>query len=62
MLNADRLARTRTRLAEVERQLAVDPENAELRARRFWLINVLECAAQVAWIRRRAAWVGRRLN
>ena len=62
MLNADRLARTRARLAEVERQLAADPENAELRAQRFRLINVLECAAQTAWLRRRAAWVGRRLN
>ena len=55
LLTTDRLARTCARLAEVDRQLAVDPANAELHARRFRLINVLECAAELAWLRWRAA-------
>jgi hypothetical protein len=56
MLNADlRLDRTRARLAGVERQLARDPTNEELRARRFRLANALECLEGLALLRLRAA-------
>jgi hypothetical protein len=55
--NADiNLERTRARLAAVEAQLAADPDNEALRAQRFRLANVIECAEGLALLRQRAAW------
>jgi hypothetical protein len=50
------IVRTRARLADVERQLAADPDNEALRWHRFRLVNVLECHADFARLRRCAAW------
>ena len=50
------IARTRARLAAVERQLAADPDNESLRWHRFRLVNALECHADHARLRRCAAW------
>jgi hypothetical protein len=49
------LDRTRARLAEVERQLAADPDNEALRWQRFRLVNVLACYEVHARLRRCAA-------
>jgi hypothetical protein len=57
MPNADLdIARTRARLAAVERQLLEDPDNEELRWDRFRLANVLRCHADYVWRHRCAAW------
>jgi hypothetical protein len=54
------LDRTRARLAAVERQLAADPNNEDLRWQRFRLVNVLRCTEELALTRQRAA-LGRML-